>query len=172
MNSDNNHWRTYLFKFLSGAYFPVSGLWHAPVSGVLDSPSSSFSQYFAPTVTSSPLLFFILALPTLFFPFVSKDPQVSFTLLINKFLLTYLNFVAILSGLSHLFYFLYSLSRSINCLNENQNHPAPLYQFQCLFWRETEAVELTLYLICLLNGLFEVTFLMSFSCLLLSPTRS
>lgn len=163
MNLDNNHWRTHLFKFLSGAYFPLSSLWACPC---LLGAGFPFLQLLSVLCSNSYillLLFFILALPTVFFSFVSKDPQVPFTLLINKFLLTYLNFIAILSGLSHLFYSLYPSSRSINCLNENQNHPAPLYQFQCLFWRETDTVELTLYLICLLNGFFEVTFWMSFS---------
>lgn len=170
MNLDNNHWRTHLFKFLSGAYFPLSSLWACPCLLGVGFPFLQLLSVLCSNSYILLLLFFILALPTVFFSFVSKDPQVPFTLLINKFLLTYLNFIAILSGLSHLFYSLYP-SRSINCLNENQNHPAPLYQFQCLFWRETDTVELTLYLMFIEWFLWSNIFNELFMSLLLSPTR-
>lgn len=71
-------------------------------------------------------------------------------------------------SLSHLYrlecYVLFYLfSGSVTCLNELQKHPAPLQWFQCLFWKETETLDLIPYLICLLNFLFEVIFLMNFS---------
>lgn len=118
----------------------------------------SFSQDFKVlAVTPSPPVSLFLPSPQAFSPWLVRSSSPIH--LKNEFLYKFCNYPYRLE-----FYVLFCLlSRLMTCLNELQKHPAPFYWFQCLFWKERETLELTQYLICFLNGLFEVTFLMNFS---------